>query len=520
MIKAFLCGVSKYRGNAELGFCKNDSIELAKALTQNLFIENENITYATETGEIENLDYYKKLMKFCNDSYSDDMLIIYFSGHGSIDDNGDNLLCATNTLNDDTGIYIDQMINIISKSNAKRILVILDCCHADNKNGTLKKQMDIDKAINDFYEVGVTMFSSCKSTETSNPYVDGSKSAFTQFFCDALKDKHLERDGYLYFNDLVLLVEVYARVWARKYPDLVQTPVIRSNMIGTLTFQVRYPKKITVKETFKIISESHFDIVDLKFDVKSPKNELEQKVYTATIMLKIELNEKYIKNVFDEIITRIRCIKLPATNWKQERVILHPIEVILLHIANDMIDVENSIYIYRVVWDSTRSKYWLNSLGKDTITYESLGYKANPNYAFIKRNQIENTFTDEELYEFWDKHITKIAIETEEFLNKYREYKIGEISLEELKNNAKIIIKRVIPFYFRINDVPFALPNSEIKNLDKISECLSSSSNSLLLQYSIENDRDESNQKECFELELQNYYEYFHKWSQIKKDLD
>ena len=127
---------------------------------------------------------------------------------------------------------------------------------------------------------------------------------------------------------------------------------------------------------------------------------------------------------------------------------------------------------------------------------------------------------DQELYEFWDKHITKITLGFEEFLNNYREYKIGEINLDMLTSHAKIILKKIRPFYFNINDVPFTLPNSDVENLDKISECLSLSSNSLLLLYAIDNERTESNKKDCFEQELHNYYEYLLKWSKIKKELE
>lgn len=42
----------------------------------------------------------------------------------------------------------------------------------------------------------------------------------------------------------------------------------------------------------------------------------------------------------------------------------------------------------------------------------------------------------------------------------------------------------------------------------------------ILLLYAIDNERTESNKKDCFELELHNYYEYLLKWSKIKKELE
>lgn len=47
---------------------------------------------------------------------------------------------------------------------------------------------------------------------------DGKTSVFTQFLCDALKDKHLIREDSLYFNDFQNLVSIYAINYNRKHP--------------------------------------------------------------------------------------------------------------------------------------------------------------------------------------------------------------------------------------------------------------------------------------------------------------
>lgn len=242
MIKGLFCGVSQYRSAHALPFCQNDVLVLKKTFTDNFIVDNDDIEIIADNGEIDNIEFIKKLKEFCEKCEKEDLAVVYYTGHGGVDERGDNFLCTTNTFNEYTCIYFDQLIHVFSQSKAKSKLVVLDCCHADNKYGTSVQTFNTEKAIDDLYQAGISVFCSCEGGQSSNPYYDKKVSAFTQFLSDALNYKGIYREDGIYFNDIKLLVETYAKVWNHKNVDAIQNPVFRSNMIGTIVFPLKQPK--------------------------------------------------------------------------------------------------------------------------------------------------------------------------------------------------------------------------------------------------------------------------------------
>lgn len=121
MVKVFACGVNEYRGAINLDFCVNDSREFCSAFQENIIINQEDITIATDDGEISNTEYCKRLKEFCDASSEEDILVVFHSGHGGVDEHDDSFLLMTNSLNESTYVYTDQIINFLncSKQNQK-----------------------------------------------------------------------------------------------------------------------------------------------------------------------------------------------------------------------------------------------------------------------------------------------------------------------------------------------------------------------------------------------------------------
>lgn len=64
---------------------------------------------------------------------SDDLLLIYYSGHGITADNGSLLLCARNTRTDrrlTTTVSAETITRMIDQSAAATTIIVLDCCYA------------------------------------------------------------------------------------------------------------------------------------------------------------------------------------------------------------------------------------------------------------------------------------------------------------------------------------------------------------------------------------------------------
>lgn len=76
MVKVFACGVNEYRGAINLDFCVNDSREFCSVFQENIIINQEDITIATDDGEISNTEYCKRLKEFCDASSEEDILVV------------------------------------------------------------------------------------------------------------------------------------------------------------------------------------------------------------------------------------------------------------------------------------------------------------------------------------------------------------------------------------------------------------------------------------------------------------
>lgn len=184
MIRGLFCGVSEYRANQQLPYCINDAKKMKEVFMENLVCSDDSIVVLAKDGRIENSEYIRELVRFSENCTEEDIAVVYYSGHGGIDERGDNYLYATNTFdgNDMTCVYFDVIIEHLKKSKAKSKLVIIDCCHADSDYGSEKQKFDTDKAIKDIYQSGITAVFSCRKDQESHPYYDNEISAFTQFF--------------------------------------------------------------------------------------------------------------------------------------------------------------------------------------------------------------------------------------------------------------------------------------------------------------------------------------------------
>lgn len=250
MIRGLFCGVSEYRANQQLPYCINDAKKMKEVFMENLVCSDDSIVVLAKDGRIENSEYIRELVRFSENCTEEDIAVVYYSGHGGIDERGDNYLYATNTFdgNDMTCVYFDVIIEHLKKSKAKSKLVIIDCCHADSDYGSEKQKFDTDKAIKDIYQSGITAVFSCRKDQESHPYYDNEISAFTQFFCDAVGYKKSYQPEGLYLSDLKITLDAYARAWNTKNESMQQVPVLRSNMIGTVVFPLKYPPKISERK--------------------------------------------------------------------------------------------------------------------------------------------------------------------------------------------------------------------------------------------------------------------------------
>jgi hypothetical protein len=135
--KAFLLCVSDYDllpKNRQLAYVRNDGEVLAGILSKQDYIISENKLI----GRVIGSEVRKKLIDFFRrDARSTDTLVFYFSGHGLSDGYGNHFLATSNTdpnIPEEEALNFRDLEDLTRKSNAKRIVLMLDCCFAGSAN--------------------------------------------------------------------------------------------------------------------------------------------------------------------------------------------------------------------------------------------------------------------------------------------------------------------------------------------------------------------------------------------------
>jgi hypothetical protein len=521
MIHIFACGVNKYIAADDLFWCSNDAVEFTNTLHHDYLVEREQIIFATKNGEISNWDYCKKLKQFCDSAKEDDLLIIFHSGHGGIDDSGDNYLLMSNSINEETRVYTDQIVSILNKSKAMCKLVILDCCRSDS--GTkIMPPINLEKAIDEFDMAGTAIMCSCKNNEFS--YLDeeqGNISVFTSCVCNALKSNHLSRNGIVFLNDLYNLVSVYADVYVRKHPDKKQTPIMRTSILGVITLPLRKPLPARLQISNYSVEYETFELTDIFMTSKNGENNTDRKYISASVILKSVFQEANVNELISCIFSAIRKLYIPIDNYRQERVRNNPVEIIFIHIANDYIDYDAKIWPCIATWTLHQDFSWHRNkiLSNDFDGYSS--YNICTTYLTQKHRRLQYTFPDNELISFWKDTLNIIFKKTSTFINTYNDYVAGDITRKELNSLAAQLCIELNSEFDKCDDSRFPLPYSKYKEFDKISMHLYEDARSLLHQSTVlSKDRSDKNFKECLDMAISSYYVNNQKWYDAFANLD
>ncbi|KXX72278.1 caspase family protein [Flammeovirga sp. SJP92] len=199
-IKALIVGVSRYENypeQSQLRYADNDAEAFAKFLRQHTSIKEENIKLLTNedafSGKVQHtfLDILKNAEK-------NDLVILYFAGHGDVDNDGSAYLITNDAVAPEEGghewgiggaIEIPRLQNKILKYTADndfKVLLVTDACRSghitktDNTNATINALM---KDWNNTYK-----YVSCGPNQLSQEGSQwgGGHGAFTYYFLRGL----------------------------------------------------------------------------------------------------------------------------------------------------------------------------------------------------------------------------------------------------------------------------------------------------------------------------------------------
>ena len=158
----------------------------------------------------------RALGTFFTSADRDDVLLVYFSGHGKLDLMGRLHLCMNDTQTTDllsTALSSVRINEFAEASRARNVVIILDCCYSGAFRGG-----DLGEAV---AGPGRYVITSCRGTQLANDAtVDNGTSFFTQHLVGGLLHAtDQDGDGYVSFSDVYAYVDRCLREDGKQIPQ-------------------------------------------------------------------------------------------------------------------------------------------------------------------------------------------------------------------------------------------------------------------------------------------------------------
>ena len=141
------------------------------------------------------------------DAAQEDLVLVYYSGHGLLGNDGQLHLATVDTDPDllpATSLAISLIRNCLIHSRCQRFVLILDCCYAGAAS-TNFAQGSVDKQLIGFTKdvpsgVGEFVMTASTAIESAQRKTSDSVSVFTKHMVEGMRtgDADLDRDGYMF----------------------------------------------------------------------------------------------------------------------------------------------------------------------------------------------------------------------------------------------------------------------------------------------------------------------------------
>ncbi|MCH7772667.1 MAG: caspase family protein, partial [Bacteroidetes bacterium] len=226
MRRALIIGIDDYTG-APLSGCVNDANIIYESLSRHedgspnfdcmlLTAPRDSIKRSILKKNIEEL--------FAHDA---DVVLFYFSGHGTITNLGEYLV-TQDAEKYDEGVAMSDVISLANKALIREIVIILDCCHS-GAFGEIPS-LDNERAI---LREGVSILASSRTSQTS---LEIERSGvFTSLVCDALKGGASDLCGNVTVANVYAYVEQALGAWD-------QRPLLKSHVSKLITLRYCKPE--------------------------------------------------------------------------------------------------------------------------------------------------------------------------------------------------------------------------------------------------------------------------------------
>lgn len=222
MRKALIVGIDHYQdhGITNLSGCVNDARSVKTALLRHADTEKNfpdpRLVLGTGPDDVVTRTGLKESIRELFSSKAE-IALLYFAGHGYVEDTG-GFLCTGDCKTGDDGIALSEIMTLASKSAATNKVIILDCCH-----GGIAGDRPDNSKIAEITE-GMTILTASTADQYAMETPGGGAGVFTNLLLDALEGAAANLAGD------VTPGSVYAHVDQSLGPWSVQRPMFKTNV--------------------------------------------------------------------------------------------------------------------------------------------------------------------------------------------------------------------------------------------------------------------------------------------------
>lgn len=215
MKKALLIGINSYPAGNELTGCIEDINQVKSAIDR-----NGDGSPNFDVKMMADVQTSREAMEAIKQLFSgdDETALLYFSGHGYVNDTGAEIVMPKDIETGDnyyTGIQMSSIMKVVNSSRIHNKIVILDCCHSGNMG-----KYELEDATSHL-QSGVSILTACREDEYALEI--GGHGVFTELLCSALHGGAADYCGNITMGGIYSYIDRSLGAWQ-------QRPVFKTNV--------------------------------------------------------------------------------------------------------------------------------------------------------------------------------------------------------------------------------------------------------------------------------------------------
>lgn len=259
MKKALVVGVNYYPKVGHLHGCVSDAYAVSQVLARHmdgqLNFDVKQVTAVDAASAVSRKQLKEDVIAlFADDS---DVALLYFAGHGHVEDAG-GYLVTSECEDGDAGLPLEEVLNFANESRAKNKILILDSCHS-GAAGTLKSLGD--KAL---LSEGMTILTASSKDQYAQE-INGS-GVFTSLLVDALNGGAANLLGDITPGSIYAHIDQSLGAWE-------QRPIFKTNVKAFTSLRRVSPpiQLVDLKQITELFAKPSSDfLLDPSFEPQPP----------------------------------------------------------------------------------------------------------------------------------------------------------------------------------------------------------------------------------------------------------